>query len=72
MDAQDKARERLIETYHDKDFNFVKKPRQPGNPIFIKTIQNRLRRLLKIAGLNEELHRIPYAIHTRHYLQKLE
>jgi integrase len=62
--AQEKVKERFSDTYHDEDFIFAKTERYPGYPIFIKTIQNRMKRILKLAGLNEEL--TPHSLRHTH------
>ena len=50
---QDKVRKRLNKQYHDEDFVFAKMDEtNPGYPELIKTIENRMKRLLKLAGLN--------------------
>ncbi|WP_156416280.1 hypothetical protein [Cytobacillus dafuensis] len=49
--VQDEVVKRLGDTYHNEDFIFAKMERQYGNPIVIKTVQNRMVRLLKIADL---------------------
>jgi integrase len=50
---QNKVRMRLRKQYHDEDFVFAKMDEtNPGYPELIKTIENRMRRLLKLAGLN--------------------
>ncbi|WP_272492848.1 MULTISPECIES: hypothetical protein [Peribacillus] len=38
------------ETYLDEGFIFAKKKKQPGFPILIKTVENRMARLLKLAA----------------------
>lgn len=69
-----KAMERLIaqqkevkmkhrKTYHDKGFIFVN-DKYHGYPIYIKFIENRMTRLLKLAGLNEEL--TPHSLRHTH------
>ncbi|SEK77330.1 Site-specific recombinase XerD [Paenibacillus sp. cl141a] len=52
-------------TYHDGDFVIAKTdPLNAGYPEFIKTIENRMRRLLKLAGLNEKL--TPHSLRHTH------
>ena len=46
---QDQVIERLGDNYYNKDFIFAKIERQYGYPIVIKTVQNRMARLLRIA-----------------------
>lgn len=65
-----KARQNVIKmklrnTYKDEDFIFAKVQRKnPGYPEFIKTIENRMRRLLKLAGLDENL--TPHSLRHTH------
>ena len=56
--------ERLGADYYNKDFIFAKMERQYGYPIVIKTVQNRMARLLRIAGLNSEL--TPHSLRHTH------
>ncbi|MNP41798.1 site-specific tyrosine recombinase XerC [compost metagenome] len=51
-------------TYYDNDFVFAKTEKDMGYPEFIKTIQNRMRRLLKLAALNESL--TPHSLRHTH------
>lgn len=51
-------------TYHDKEFVFANTDKFPGYPYLIKTIENRMKRLLKIAELNEEL--TPHSLRHTH------
>ncbi|WP_160044318.1 tyrosine-type recombinase/integrase [Paenibacillus sp. USDA918EY] len=52
-------------TYHDKGFVIAKTDAlNAGYPEFIKTIENRMRRLLKLAGLNEKL--TPHSLRHTH------
>ncbi|MBM7655745.1 site-specific integrase [Neobacillus cucumis] len=55
MLAQKKMQEYYGEAYLDEGFIFAKKEKQAGYPIFIKTVENRIARLLKLSGLNPEL-----------------
>ncbi len=51
--------------YHDKDFVLASIDEElPSYPLYIKKIENRMRRLLKIAELNPEL--TPYSLHHTH------
>jgi integrase len=61
---QEKIFEQYKDTYHDEGFVFAKKDRKPGYPIFIKTVENRMARLLKIAELNLEL--TPHSLRHTH------
>lgn len=63
-DVQNKVVEQLGDVYHNKDFIFAKMERQFGYPIVIKTVQNRMARLLRIAGLNQEL--TPHSLRHTH------
>jgi integrase len=47
--AQEEAKKRLGDSYFDQGFVFAKMERHPGYPIFIKTVENRMKRLLKLA-----------------------
>ena len=64
MESQMKFKEQLGEAYLDEGFIFAKKERQPGYPIFIKTVENRMARLLRLAGLNPEL--TPHSLRHTH------
>lgn len=50
--------------YYDKDFVFAKTGNYFGYPEFIKTIQNRMTRLLKLSGLNPAL--TPHSLRHTH------
>lgn len=61
------------DVYYDEDFVFAKTEKDMGYPEFIKTIQNRMRRLLRLAGLNESLTPlIVYVIRILHCFLRLE
>lgn len=62
--SQEKLVEQLGNSYYKKDFIFAKTDKYPGYPIFIKTVENRMRRLLKLAGLNEQL--TPHSLRHTH------
>lgn len=62
--VQEKIIEQLGDSYHDKDFIFAKMERQFGYPIVIKTVQNRMARLLRISGLNPDL--TPHSLRHTH------
>jgi integrase len=64
MLTQQKVRKYFGEAYLDEGFIFAKKDKQPGYPIFIKTVENRMTRLLKLAGLNQEL--TPHSLRHTH------
>lgn len=61
---QEKVIKRFGESYHADDFIFAKTDRYPGYPIFVKTVKNRMERLLKLAGLNEDL--TPHSLRHTH------
>jgi integrase len=61
---QEKVIEQLGDSYHNKDFIFAKMERQFGYPIVIKNVRDRMKRLLKIARLNEEL--TPHSLRHTH------
>lgn len=63
-ESQERVKRRIGNSYYDKDFIFAKTIRYPGYPIFIKTVENRMKRLLKIAGLNQEL--TPHSLRHTH------
>nr|WP_258881777.1 site-specific integrase [Paenibacillus sp. sptzw28] len=61
------AQERLKygkSNYHDKDFVFAKTGNSAGYPEYIKIIENRMRRLLQLAGLNPSL--TPHSLRHTH------
>jgi integrase len=62
--VQEEVIERLGDAYHNEDFIFAKMERQFGYPIVIKTVQNRMARLLRIAELNSEL--TPHSLRHTH------
>lgn len=51
-------------TYFNEDFVFTKIEKNKGYPEFIKTVCNRMRRLLKISGLNQQLS--PHSLRHTH------
>jgi integrase len=64
-----RARQNIVkmehrDTYHDKDFIFVKMKKNHGYPEIIKTIESRMARLLKLSKLNEEL--TPHSLRHTH------
>jgi integrase len=64
-----KAKQNVIKmenrkTYHDKDFIFTKEEKYLGYPEITKTYVNRMRRLLKLAGLNTAL--TPHSLRHTH------
>jgi integrase len=62
--VQNKIRMRHRDTYHDKGFVIAKMEKTRGYPEYIKTIENRMRRLLKYAGLDTEL--TPHSLRHTH------
>jgi integrase len=62
--AQEKVKTRLGDTYVDQHFVFAKTERHPGYPILVKTFEQRMKRLLKLAGLNESLS--PHSLRHTH------
>ncbi|MCM3768158.1 site-specific integrase [Neobacillus niacini] len=62
--VQDEVIKRLGDAYHNKDFIFAKMERQFGYPIVIKNVRDRMKRLLAIAGLNEDL--TPHSLRHTH------
>ncbi|MFD2444203.1 tyrosine-type recombinase/integrase [Bacillus sp. CGMCC 1.16607] len=62
--VQEKFLEQLGDDYHNKDFIFAKMERQFGYPIVIKNVRDRMKRLLRIAGLNEDL--TPHSLRHTH------
>lgn len=63
-EAQSKVKWKIGKFYYDEDFIFAKTSRYPGYPIFIKTVETRMKRLLKIAGLNQTL--TPHSLRHTH------
>lgn len=61
---QSKVRLRLGDRYHNKKFVFSKMEDFHGYPEYIKFIENRMKRLLKLAGLNEAL--TPHSLRHTH------
>lgn len=61
---QNTVKMRHRKNYHNKDFVFVDMDKNHGYPIYIKKIENRMKRLLKLAGLNETL--TPHSLRHSH------
>jgi integrase len=61
---QDQVIQELGEAYFNNNFIFAKMERQYGYPIVIKTVQNRMARLLAIADLNRKL--TPHSLRHTH------
>ena len=58
-------RMRYRNKYHDEDFVFAQLDKEnPGYPTYIKLIEIRMRRLLKLAGLNKDL--TPHSLRHTH------
>ncbi|MFD0051483.1 tyrosine-type recombinase/integrase [Actinomycetes bacterium NPDC127524] len=53
--VQEGVIDQLGDAYYDQDFIFAKMEQHFGYPIVIKNVRDRMKRLLAIAGLNEEL-----------------
>ncbi|MHA6253201.1 site-specific integrase [Oceanobacillus sp. CAU 1775] len=62
--TQEKVKKALGNDYYDKEFIFSKTSNHPGYPIFTKTIENRMKRLLKLVGLNQKL--TPHSLRHTH------
>ncbi len=62
--TQNIVRMRYRDTYHDEDFVIAKTEKYYGYPEIVKTIENRMRRLLKLAGLNSDL--TPHSLRHTH------
>lgn len=62
--SQEKVKKRLGEEYVDQNFVFAKTERHPGYPLVIKTVENRMKRLLKLAELNKSL--TPHSLRHTH------
>jgi integrase len=62
--VQEAVIERLGAAYYNQDFIFAKMERQYGYPIVIKNVRDRMKRLLRIAGLNEDL--TPHSLRHTH------
>ena len=60
---QNKEKMRNRNNWHDEDFVFTA-AKYPGYPIYIKLIEGRMARLLKLAGLNQEL--TPHSLRHTH------
>jgi len=60
---QNKAKMRQRDIWHDKDFIFTV-DKYPGYPIYIKLIEGRMARLLKLADLQKEL--TPHSLRHTH------
>lgn len=61
---QNEVKMKNRKTYHDQDFVFAQLKNKPGYPIYLKLIEIRIQRLLKLAGLNEKL--TPHSLRHTH------
>jgi integrase len=61
---QNIAKMKHRDTYHNKDFIFAITDNNYGYPIYVKKIENRMARLLKLAELNQEL--TPHSLRHTH------
>lgn len=61
---QNQVIKQLEDAYYNKDFIFAKMKRKHGYPIVIKNVRDRMKRLLKIADLNEDL--TPHSLRHTH------
>jgi integrase len=61
---QKKVKMRLRDLYHDGDFIFAKMAKNPGYPELIKVVEIRMKRLLKLCGLNTDL--TPHSLRHTH------
>lgn len=61
---QNEVKMRHQKTYHNHDFVFVDLVKKHGYPIYIKKDENRMTRILKLAGLNHEL--TPHSLRHSH------
>ncbi|MGJ9458528.1 tyrosine-type recombinase/integrase [Oceanobacillus sp. CF4.6] len=61
---QEKIIARLGNSYDDKGFIFANVSKVPGYPILIKLVRNRMKRLLKLGGLNTKL--TPHSLRHTH------
>jgi integrase len=64
-----RARQNIVkmehrDTYHNKDFIFAMTTRDHGYPVYIRKIEARMARLLKLASLNEDL--TPHSLRHTH------
>lgn len=62
--VQEEVIEQLGDTYYNQDFIFAKMQGQYGYPIVIKNVRDRMKRLLRIACLNENL--TPHSLRHTH------
>jgi integrase len=63
-EIQNQVIKRLGKEYNDSGFIFAKMERQFGYPIVLKNVRDRMKRLLRIAGLNEDL--TPHSLRHTH------
>ena len=63
-EKQDRVKAHYKDQYHNEEFIFARSERKPGYPFIVKTVETRMARLLKIAGLNEDL--TPHSLRHTH------
>lgn len=63
-EIQEGVKKSIGKSYYDKGFIFAKTGKYPGYPLFIKTVETRMKRLLKMAGLNQGL--TPHSLRHTH------
>lgn len=61
---QNEIKMKYRKIYHDQDFVFAQLNNNPGYPVYLKLIRVRIHRLLKLAGLNENL--TPHSLRHTH------
>lgn len=61
---QNEIKMQYRKTYHDKGFVFINTENYPGYPIYIKFIENRMERILDLAGLDTNL--TPHSLRHTH------
>ncbi|MBT2644773.1 site-specific integrase [Bacillus sp. ISL-41] len=62
--VQERVIDRLGDAYYNQDFIFSKMERHYGYPIVIKNVRDRMKRLLRMAGLNKDL--TPHSLRHTH------
>lgn len=61
---QNKVKMLYRDVYYDHNFVFAQTKKNPGYPVYVKLIDNRMARLLKIAGLDQSL--TPHSLRHTH------
>lgn len=64
VDRNNEMKKELKNEYYDQSFIFASNGKYPGYPIYTKIIQQRMKRILKLAGLNENL--TPHSLRHTH------